>query len=81
MKGVKVTELPPLVYQLLVLSVKGHRATVLNGVRSLFNQLDQEVFGANDVEEEDRCGGREGGDRRWGRECSQVAQLLYARAV
>lgn len=51
-EGLKINELPPLVYQLLVLSVKGHRVMVLEGVRSLFNQLDQEVFGV--TEEEDR---------------------------
>lgn len=54
MKDMKVTELPPLVYQLLVLSVKGHRATVLNGVKALFNQINQEVLGSSDTDSEDR---------------------------
>ncbi len=52
MKSIKVTELPPLVYQLLVLSVKGHRATVLNGVRTLFSHLDEEVMENSETEED-----------------------------
>lgn len=52
MKSMKVTELPPLVYQLLVLSVKGHRATVLNGVRALFNHLDEEIMENSETEED-----------------------------
>ena len=50
----KVTELPPLVYQLLVLSVKGQRSLVMNGVRALFNQINQEVLSASDMDTEDR---------------------------
>ena len=53
MKSLKVTELPPLVYQLLVLSVKGHQATVLNGIRALFSYLDEQVL-ENSEPEEDR---------------------------
>ena len=54
MKEMKVTELPPLVYQLLVLSVKGQRSLVMNGVRALFNQINQEVLSASDMDTEDR---------------------------
>ena len=54
MQTMKVSELPPLVYQLLVLSVKGHRAIMLEGIKILFSQLDQEVMEANQEEEEDR---------------------------
>lgn len=50
----KVVELPPLVYQLLVLSVKGHQAMVLNGVKMLFNQINKEVLGGMKAEEQDR---------------------------
>ncbi len=52
MKSLAVTELPPLVYQLLVLSTKGHRALVLEGIISLFNQLDKEVLEGQQEEEE-----------------------------
>ncbi|NXC17231.1 FANCI protein, partial [Corythaeola cristata] len=34
-------EIPPLVYQLLLLSAKGSRKTVLEGIISFFNQLDK----------------------------------------
>lgn len=54
MRSMKVTELPPLVYQLLVLSLKGHRGTVLAGVRTLFNQINEEVLRGSTEEEEDR---------------------------
>ena len=54
MKDIKVSELPPLVYQLLVLSVKGHRELVLNKVRHLFNDLDHEILESAPEEEEDR---------------------------
>ena len=56
MKSMKVTELPSLVYQLLVLSAKakGHRTLVLEGIKILFNQLDQEVLGTDDEDSEDR---------------------------
>lgn len=75
MKGMKATELPPLVYQLLVLSVKGHRATVLNGIRTLFNHLDQEALDSQEAEEDEdrsvrkggRKGGREGKEGKGGR--------------
>lgn len=55
MKTLKVSALPPLVYQLLVLSGKGHRSMVLEGIKVLFCQLDQDVLGASEeVVEEDR---------------------------
>ena len=44
MKNVGESELPPLVYQLLVLSGKGHRSMVLEGVKVLFYQLDMKVL-------------------------------------
>ncbi|NXN91847.1 FANCI protein, partial [Rhinopomastus cyanomelas] len=34
-------EIPPLVYQLLLLSAKGNKKTVLEGIISFFNQLDE----------------------------------------
>ena len=37
-------ELPPLVYQLLILSNKGHKSLVLEGIQALFNQLDHEIL-------------------------------------
>lgn len=46
MKTLKVSELPPLVYQLLVLSRKGHRSMVLEGIKLLFYQLDQDILEA-----------------------------------
>lgn len=44
MKTLNLSELPPLVYQLLVLSNKGHKALVLQGIQALFNKLDQEML-------------------------------------
>ena len=44
MKTLNLSELPPLVYQLLVLSNKGHKALVLQGIQALFNELDQEML-------------------------------------
>ena len=41
MKTLNLSELPLLVYQLLVLSNKGHKALVLQGIQALFNELDQ----------------------------------------
>lgn len=55
MKTLKVSELPPLVYQLLVLSNKGHRGMVLEGVKVLFHQLDVEVLETSEEDVEDRC--------------------------
>lgn len=53
MKTLNLSEQPPLVYQLLVLSNKGHKALVLEGVQALFNQLDQEILkGKNQHTEE-----------------------------
>jgi len=55
MKKVKTSELPPLVYQLLVLSGKGHRSVVLEGIKMLFYQLDKEILEPSDEELMDRC--------------------------
>ena len=55
MKTVRVGELPPLVFQLLVLSGKGHRSMVLQGIKELFYQLDMEVLL---VSEEEKDGDR-----------------------
>lgn len=41
MKDLDFQELPPLVYQLLLLSTKGHKQVVLEGVTSFFNKLDE----------------------------------------
>ncbi|XP_075621223.1 Fanconi anemia group I protein isoform X1 [Balearica regulorum gibbericeps] len=38
---VDLQEIPPLVYQLLLLSAKGSKKTVLDGIISFFNQLDK----------------------------------------
>ena len=51
MKSLSLSELPPLVYQLLVLSTKGHKTLVLEGIRTLFNQLDREILAAEHEEE------------------------------
>ena len=44
MRSMSVPELPPLVFQLLGLSTKGHRVLVLEGLKTLFNHLDQEIL-------------------------------------
>lgn len=44
MKDMSLPELPPLVYQLLILSNKGHKSLVLEGIQALFNQLDHEIL-------------------------------------
>ncbi|XP_073239367.1 Fanconi anemia group I protein-like [Porites lutea] len=41
MKDLDFQELPPLVYQLLLLSTKGHKPLILEGVTSFFNNLDE----------------------------------------
>ncbi|KAL9983051.1 hypothetical protein ACROYT_G005175 [Oculina patagonica] len=41
MKDLDLQELPPLVYQLLLLSTKGHKQLVLEGVTCFFNNLDE----------------------------------------
>ena len=57
-------ELPPLAYQLLVLSTRGHKSLVLEGLQFLFNQLD--TWALREREEEEEVGG--GGEREnWGR--------------
>ncbi|PIO33886.1 hypothetical protein AB205_0177600 [Aquarana catesbeiana] len=37
-------EMPPLVYQLLLLSAKGSKRTILEGVITVFNDLDQKLM-------------------------------------
>jgi len=41
MRDLDLQELPPLVYQLLLLSTKGHKQLVLEGVTSFFNNMDE----------------------------------------
>ena len=48
MKTLDLSELPPLVYQLLVLSNKGHKKLVIEGIQALFNQLDNEILRSKD---------------------------------
>ena len=50
METLPVQELPPLVFQLLVLSSKGHKSLVLHGLKTLFNGLDQESAQGRDNE-------------------------------
>ena len=52
MKALSLSELPPLVYQLLVLSNKGHKALVLQGIQALFNELDQEMIKSKEQHED-----------------------------
>ena len=52
MKALSLSELPPLVYQLLVLSNKGHKALVLQGIQALFNELDQEMLKSKEQHED-----------------------------
>ena len=52
MKALSLSELPPLVYQLLVLSNKGHKALVLQGIQALFNELDQEMMKSKEQHED-----------------------------
>ncbi|XP_064381889.1 Fanconi anemia group I protein-like isoform X2 [Halichondria panicea] len=40
MESLPVTEIPPLIYQLLSLSKKGHKMLILDGIKSLFDNLD-----------------------------------------
>ena len=41
-KSLELEEIPPVVYQLLILCSKGHRISVLEGVIAYFTQLDIE---------------------------------------
>ena len=60
MDSLPYPELPPLAYQLLVLSTRGHKSLVLEGLQTLFNQLDTRALQEREEEEE---GERES----WGR--------------
>ena len=42
-----ISEVPALVYQLLVLSTKGHKQLVLSGIRALFIHFDEQVSTAD----------------------------------
>ena len=53
MKPLPLSELPPLAYQLLVLSTKGHKTLVLDGIQALFNQLDSEILNRENQEGEE----------------------------
>jgi Fanconi anemia group I protein len=53
MKSMRPAELPPVIYQLIALSTKGHRGVVLNRVVMLFNDLDKEVAEKGDPSESD----------------------------
>ena len=52
MQSLNLSELPPLVYQLLVLSTKGHKTLVLEGIQTLFNQLDENILSGEQEGEE-----------------------------
>jgi len=52
MQTLELSELPPLVYQLLVLSTKGHKTLVLEGIRVLFNQLEKKILSEEQEGEE-----------------------------
>ncbi|XP_063781858.1 Fanconi anemia group I protein isoform X2 [Pseudophryne corroboree] len=41
---VELQEMPPLVYQLLLLSAKGSKKSILEGIINVFNDLDQELM-------------------------------------
>lgn len=61
MRSLPHCELPPLVYQLLVLSTRGHKSLVLEGIQALFNQLDREtLWGEEEEGQEEREGEGEG---------------------
>ncbi len=53
MEGLPVTEISPLIYQLLSLSKKGHKMLVLEGIKSLFDNLDS-LQSNQEPETEDR---------------------------
>lgn len=53
MTSLDVSELPPLVYQLLCLSKKGHKMLVLEGIKLLFDTLDHSLSN-QEPETEDR---------------------------
>ncbi|KAG9306620.1 hypothetical protein G9A89_004817 [Geosiphon pyriformis] len=39
-----INEVPPIIYQLLLLSRKGHKRLILRGIAEYFNKLDEEIF-------------------------------------
>lgn len=53
MESLDLTEIPPLVYQLLSLSKKGHKTLILEGLKSLFDHLDKTMCDQEE-ESEDR---------------------------
>ena len=42
LKSLGLEEIPPVVYQLLILCSRGHRVSVLEGITGYFTQLDVE---------------------------------------
>ena len=53
MKELELAELPPLVYQLLVLATRGHKTLVLDGIHLLFNHFDKTFVEAEEDEMEE----------------------------
>ena len=54
MKTLKLEGMSPLVYQLLLLASRGHQSLILTGIRSLFDQLDQDNMKENSEENQVR---------------------------
>ena len=52
MESLPVQELPPIIYQLLLLASKGHHSFILTGITNLFDQLNQENMDTNEREDE-----------------------------
>ena len=50
MRTLSPQELPPLVYQLMVLSHKGHHSSVMTGIRDLFTYLEEIVLNREENE-------------------------------
>ena len=50
MRTLSPQELPPLVYQLMVLSHKGHHTFVMTGIRDLFTYLEEIVLNREENE-------------------------------
>ncbi|CAG8439164.1 9995_t:CDS:10 [Ambispora gerdemannii] len=53
--SIELDEIPPIIYQLLLISRKGHKRVVINGIAEYFNKLDQifeEIKGSEQKEKE-----------------------------
>ena len=53
MESLPYSELPPLAYQLLVISTRGHKSLVLDGLQAMFNTLDRRALKDREEEEEE----------------------------